>query len=106
MNLYGSDMDAGLSPLETNMASNVRLDGRESIGAAALRVQLEAGGLYQLIGVVSSGKGVLRGHYDVLDQGEVVGDITSGAFSPALQVGVGLGQGHIILGLYGSRDSR
>ena len=27
MNLYGSDMDAGIAPLETNMASTVRLDG-------------------------------------------------------------------------------
>ena len=27
MNLYGSDMEAGIAPLETNMASTVRLDG-------------------------------------------------------------------------------
>ena len=40
--------------------------------------------------MVSSGKGVLRGHYDVLDQGEVVSDITSGAFSSTLQVGIDL----------------
>ena len=58
------------------MGCTVRLDGREFISAAALRVQLEAGGL--------------RDHYDVLDQGEAVGEITSGAFSPTLQVGVGL----------------
>ena len=90
MNLYGNDIDAGISPLETNMASTVRLDGREFIGAAALRVQLEDGELRQLIGVVSSGKGVLRDHYDVVDQGEVVGEITSGAFSPTFPVGVGL----------------
>ena len=27
MNLYGSDMDAGIAPLETNVTSTVRLDG-------------------------------------------------------------------------------
>jgi len=90
MNLYGSDMDETVTPLESNMASTVYLDKREFIGAAALRT-LEANGNFpQLIGLVMQGKGVLRAHYPVFCDGQAVGEITSGAFSPTLQTGIGL----------------
>ena len=35
-------------------------------------------------------KGVLRAHYPVFSEGEPVGEITSGAFSPTLQLGIAL----------------
>jgi aminomethyltransferase len=90
MNLYGNDMDDSVTPLESNMASTVFLEGRDFIGASALRAQLQAGGYPQLIGLVMQGKGVLRSHYPVFSEGEPVGEITSGAFSPTLQLGIAL----------------
>ncbi|MBT4494064.1 MAG: glycine cleavage system aminomethyltransferase GcvT [Gammaproteobacteria bacterium] len=90
MNLYGSDMDESVTPLESNMASTVFLEGRDFIGADALR-ELEARGSYaELVGLVMRGKGVLRAHYPVFSQGEAVGEITSGAYSPTLQMGIAL----------------
>lgn len=90
MNLYGSDMDETVTPLESNMSSTVCLEGRNFIGAPALRAQMEAGAVRQLVGLILKGKGVPRAHYPVFSKGEPVGEITSGAFSPTLQAGIAL----------------
>ena len=90
LNLYGSDMDESVTPFESNMGSTVYLEGRNFIGADALRAQLEAGNHSELVGLVLKGKGVLRAHYPVFSEGEKVGEITSGAFSPTLQMGIAL----------------
>jgi aminomethyltransferase len=37
------------------------------------------------VGLLLTGRGVLRGHQEVLSGGEVVGEITSGGFAPTLQ---------------------
>ena len=84
MNLYGSDMDESVSPMESNMASTVVLPARDFIGAAALRAQLEKGKLRELVGLVMRHKGVLRAQYPVFCDDERVGEVTSGAFSPTL----------------------
>ena len=84
MNLYGQDMDETVSPLESNMANTVVLEGRDFIGADALRSQLVTGGERKLVGLVLQGRGVLRAHYRVFCDKHPVGEITSGAFSPTL----------------------
>ena len=89
LNLYGSDMDETVSPLESNMANTLVLEGRDFIGADALRARQSAG-VRQLVGLVMQGRGVLRAHYPVYADGERVGEITSGAFSPTLQQGIAL----------------
>lgn len=90
MNLYGSDMDESVTPLESNMASTVFLADRDFVGAQALRQQLDAGQQDQLIGLVMRDRGVLRAHYRVFIGDEHVGEITSGAFSPSLQHAIAL----------------
>ena len=90
MNLYGSDMDESVSPLEANMAATVHLEGRDFIGAGPIRKQMQAGGYRQLIGLVMKARGVLRPHYPVFSNGSRVGEITSGAFSPTLQHAIAL----------------
>lgn len=91
MNLYGSDMDESVTPLESNMASTVVMSqGHDFIGKAALQAQLEAGVKRELIGLVMLEKGVLRGHYPVYRDGKQVGEITSGAFSPTLSHSIAL----------------
>lgn len=84
MNLYGSDMDESVTPLESNMASTVVFEGRDFIGRSALLQQQSQGGYPELIGLVMEHKGVMRAHYAVLCDGQPVGEITSGAFSPTL----------------------
>lgn len=87
MNLYGQDMDATTSPLESGLAWTVVLDGeRDFIGRAAL----EAGTIErQLVGLLLTERGVLRSHMKVLTaQGE--GETTSGSFAPSLNAAIAL----------------
>jgi len=91
MNLYGSDMDESVTPLESNMVVTVSLDGdREFLGRARLEAQLEAGVEHELIGLVLLERGVLRAHYPIFCGDQQVGEITSGAFSPTLEHGIAL----------------
>lgn len=91
MNLYGSDMDENVTPLESNMAWTVAFsDERDFIGKAALLKQKEAGVPNKLVGLVLEARGVLRGHQKVCLNGAVVGEITSGSFSPTLGYSIAL----------------
>lgn len=91
MNLYGSDMDESITPLEANMGWTVawQPESRRFIGRDALEAQKTAGVARVLTGLVMEGKGVLRGHQKVItSHGE--GEITSGTFSPTLGYAIAL----------------
>lgn len=92
LNLYGSDMDESVSPLESNLAWTVAFEpkDRDFIGRAALEKQLQSGVKHRLVGLVLEGQGVLRNHQKVLVEGLGEGEITSGSFSPTLNKGIAL----------------
>lgn len=90
LNLYGNDMDESVTPFESNMAWTVALDGREFIGAQALRDQLARGVQRRLVGLIMRGKGIMRAGYPVFCDDRVVGTMTSGAYSPTLESSIGL----------------
>ena len=87
MNLYGSDMDESISPLEAALGWTIAWEPaeRDFIGRAALEKQREQGTSQKLVGLLLEGKGVLRNHQKVVAEGEGEGEITSGSFSPTLQ---------------------
>ncbi|MGB1222088.1 MAG: glycine cleavage T C-terminal barrel domain-containing protein, partial [Alcanivoracaceae bacterium] len=88
MNLYGNDMDEGVTPLEAGMGWTLVFNDRGFIGEEALTRQKEHGH-DQLVGLVMEGKGVLRAHQKVITaNGE--GETTSGSFSPTLGVAIAL----------------
>jgi aminomethyltransferase len=87
LNLYGSDMDASVSPLESGLAWTINLKAqRDFVGKAAL---LKRPVLHQQIGLVLLDKGVMRGHHKVRCAGGG-GELTSGGFSPTLNRSIGL----------------
>jgi len=92
MNLYGSDMDETISPLEAGLNWTVAWQPveRDFIGRQALEAQRDKGGLRKFVGLVLQDKGVLRAHQDVVLNGEVVGETTSGGFSPTLGKSIAL----------------
>lgn len=91
MNLYGSDMDESVSPLESNMAWTIAWEPvREFVGRSALLAQQEQGVSRKLVGLVMKSRGVLRGHQKVLVEGIGEGEITSGTFSPTLGYSIAL----------------
>lgn len=96
MNLYGTDMDESVSPLESGLgwtiawADTAGAD-REFIGSDALRAQKTQGVQNKFVGLVLEGRGVLRGGQRILtDHGE--GILTSGSYSPTLERSVGMGR--------------
>jgi len=91
MNLYGSDMDESVSPLQSNMGWTVSLtDDRDFIGKSALENQKASGVPSKLVGLVLEQRGVLRGHQKVIVEGVGEGEITSGTFSPTLSYSIAL----------------
>jgi aminomethyltransferase len=94
MNLYGSDMDENVSPLEANMGWTVAWsDDRDFIGKSALEAQKQEGCKFKQVGLVLEARGVLRGHQKVLveQDGETLeGEITSGTYSPTLGYSVAI----------------
>lgn len=87
MNLYGNDMDAGISPLDAGLAWTVDLKRpRDFIGRGAIE---RAGASRAFVGLILLDRGVLRAHQKVATpHGE--GEITSGTFSPTLGIGIGM----------------
>jgi len=90
LNLYGTDMDQTVTPLEAGLAWTVNFDrtDRAFNGREALEKQ-QACDLPLWCGVVLVGKGVIRGGYEVTTAGGATGVITSGTFSPTLKRAVG-----------------
>jgi aminomethyltransferase len=84
MNLYGTDMDETVSPLEAGLAWTVELDSdRNFVGKEALVDQQQSGLKTKFCGLILRDKGVLRNHLKVVTAfGE--GEITSGSFSPTM----------------------
>ena len=88
MNLWGQEMDEGVSPLDAGLAWTVDLaSARDFTGKAALQAQPQR---RQLLGLVLAGQGgVLRSHQQVTTA-QGAGEITSGTFSPTLQRSIAL----------------
>lgn len=88
--LYGNDITSETSPLEAGLGWVVKLQKDDFIGKESLKNQKEAGLKRKLTGIKLLGKGVLRPHYPVFAEDQNVGEITSGTFSPSLNIGIGL----------------
>lgn len=92
LNLYGSDMDESVTPLESNLAWTVILDPKERvfIGRDALEQQSQQGIKRRLVGLVLDGPGVIRNHQKVIIAGDGEGEVTSGGYSPTLEKSIAL----------------
>jgi aminomethyltransferase len=87
MNLYGQDMDEGVTPLESGLAWTVDLAAeRDFVGKAALLAQQPQ---RALAGLLLIDKGVLRAHQTVITT-HGPGEITSGSFAPSMGQSIAL----------------
>lgn len=90
--LYGNDIDDQHTTLEAGLGWVTKLDkGADFVGREALAAQKEAGVERRLVGLRLTGKGFPRPGYDIVSEGAVVGNVTSGTVSPTLGFGVALG---------------
>ena len=91
MHLYGNDMDASTTPLEASLGWLVHLEmPADFIGRGALEAQTAAGVQKRLVGLKLQGRAIARHGYPVLLNGEPVGEITSGTWSPSLGEAIAL----------------
>jgi aminomethyltransferase len=84
MNLYGTDMDEGVTPLESGLAWTVAWEPaeRDFIGRAALEAQRQDPERRRFAGLVLRERGVLRNGTEVELADGRRGAVTSGSFSP------------------------
>lgn len=89
MLLYGQDMDDDTTPLEAGIGRTVFF-GKNFVGKEKLLAQKEKGIQKTLIGFEMVGHGLARHGYEVKKNGESIGCVTSGSFSPTLKKNIGL----------------
>lgn len=87
MNLYGTDMDDSISPLEAGLGWTIAWEpaARDFTGRAALEIVRADSNRQKFVGLLLESKGVLRNHQRVVIEGLADGEITSGGFSPTMQ---------------------
>ena len=88
--LHGHEIDENTTPIEAGLDRFVRFD-KEYVGADVLRQQHEQGVARKLIGLKLPGRSAPRAGYPILDQGQTVGQITSGSYSPTLDTCIAMG---------------
>jgi aminomethyltransferase len=91
MCLYGNDIDENTTPLEASLSFVVKLQKDNFIGKEALLKQKNEGIKRKRVGIVMVDQGIPRSDYETYSvQGESIGHITSGTFSPLLKYGIGM----------------
>jgi aminomethyltransferase len=89
--LHGNDISPATNPVQAGLAWTVAPDKPAYLGMAAIERARLQGTPTRLVGFEVEGRGIPRAHCPVLVDGEVVGEATSGGFSPTLQKGIGMG---------------
>jgi aminomethyltransferase len=90
MALYGHEIDDTITPLEARLQWVVKLQAADFIGRQALVEIQERGLSRRLVGFRVEGRGIARQGHKVVADGEAVGFVTSGTFSPTLEKALGM----------------
>jgi aminomethyltransferase len=89
--LYGQDLFESVTALEAGLSWAVSFDKGEFHGREALIRQRDAGLPSRLRGLLmGERRHIPRAHYPVMRGDDIVGEVTSGTYSPILQTGIGL----------------
>ncbi|MFQ6073757.1 MAG: aminomethyltransferase family protein, partial [Candidatus Bathyarchaeia archaeon] len=90
MCLYGNDIDENTTPLEARISFVVKFKKENFIGKEALLKQKVEGIKKRRVGLQILEKGIPRPNYEVWRNGQMIGHVTSGTFSPVLQCGIAM----------------
>jgi len=89
--LHGQDLSLDISPVQARSGWAVGWKKDAFWGRDALLAEKAAGPTRTLRGIEALDRGIPRAHTPVLaSDGEVIGEVTSGTFSPTRRVGIGL----------------
>ena len=89
LRLYGVDMNDDTNPYEVGLSKFVKSKNRQFIGKNALLKERKKGITKQMIGFQMLDRAVARTGYAVYQDGEQIGEVTSGAPSPTLKCNIG-----------------
>jgi aminomethyltransferase len=88
--LHGNELGPGITPLQAGLGWVVAWEKGPFRGREALLAERERGLTRHLVGIATDGRRPPRAHCSVLVDGDTVGDVTSGNFSPVLGHGIAL----------------
>ncbi len=89
--LYGHELNEQTSPLEAGLSWVVKLKKDDFVGRESLLEEKEKGPARMLAGFELEGRRIGRQGYPLLLDGEEIGKVTSGTFSPTLQKSMAMG---------------
>jgi aminomethyltransferase len=91
--LYGNELDDTTSPIEAGLGWITKFaEGKNFVNRAELERQKKEGVSRRLCSFEMIDKGIPRHGYEIADkEGNVIGRVTSGAMSPLLRKGIGMG---------------
>jgi aminomethyltransferase len=84
MPLYGHELSEQIHPFQAGLSFAVQLDHRDFVGRDALVLAKSDASCRRRVGLRLRDRRVPREHYAVLLNGRIVGEVTSGTFSPTL----------------------
>ncbi len=103
MALYGHEIDRTTTPFEAGLDWTVKLEKGDFVGREALVARREAGLERRLVGFEVTGRGIARHDHEVVADGEAVGRVTSGTWSPTFEKALGMAYVPVALAATGTR---
>lgn len=91
MCLYGNDITESTNPLEARLDFVVKVDKGDFIGKEAIIRKKEDGIKIKRVGLRVIGKGIPRAKCKIIKNSENIGTVTSGTYSPLLNLGIAMG---------------
>jgi aminomethyltransferase len=88
--LHGHEISVDTNPIEAGLGWTIDWSKPDFRGRAAVEAVRQAGPSRTLVGLAADGPGIPRAGQAVLRDGEPVGTVTSGNFSPTLHKGIAL----------------
>ncbi len=88
--LYGMELSETMTPLSANLGWVIKMDKKSFIGRDALASAARQGISKRLVGIIMNGKSIPRHQNPVLLKDRVIGEVTTGTYSPSLSRGIAM----------------
>ncbi|MBK8505652.1 MAG: glycine cleavage system aminomethyltransferase GcvT [Saprospiraceae bacterium] len=90
--LYGNDINDQTSPLEAGLGWITKLEKENFLGKEVIIKQKQGDIVRKLVGFTTEDRRVPRHDYSIENEnGEIIGVVTSGTYSPTLEMPIGMG---------------
>lgn len=88
--LYGMELTDTTTPLSANLGWVIKIDKGLFIGKQALQKAIANGITKKLVGIVMNGRSIPRHKNPILWKENVIGEVTTGTYSPSLSKGIAM----------------